>query len=186
MKKKSGSPRDYEVFEKELLPHYRNLYYYACKSIKDPDLAKDVLQDTYARAFQYIDSYEPGTNGLAWVFRILKSTLVNNIRRGKSRGRDDLINYEDAETLGLLSNYSKIGSYYESGTVSKGASDKLVTAFNTLSVKHKTVMILSELYGYNYSEISKILDIPKGTIMSRLHRAKKALRGKLIELGNDD
>ncbi|MEQ9424091.1 MAG: RNA polymerase sigma factor [Cyclobacteriaceae bacterium] len=186
MKERNESKQDYEVFEKEILPHYRNLYYYVCKSIKDPDLAKDILQDAYTLAFKYIDSFEPGTNGLAWIHTILKNTIVNNIRKAKSRGKDDLMNYEVAENFGLLSNYSKSGSYYESNVESKGFGDSLIKAFDTLNSKHKTVMILSELYGYNYAEIARILDTPKGTVMSRLHRAKKTLRTKMLESGTNE
>lgn len=185
MKGLKESKQNYEVFKKEILPHYRNLYLHICKFVRDPELAKDILQDAYMKAFHYIHQYEPGTNGLAWVHTILKNTMISGLRKLKSRGWDDQITYEVAENFGLLSNYAKRGTFHESLIDSGGLGDRLLTAFQTLNPKHRTVMILYELYGYNYAEVGEILGIPDGTVRSRLHRAKKNLKSKFLEIEDE-
>ncbi len=163
-----------EVFDQEILPHYHYLYSYALKSTLDPDFAKDILQDVYTQAFQHLDTYQAGTNSLAWMFRILKNILIKEYHLTKSRGMMVQMEYLEAENAGLL----KL-SYYEPSFQSGDVGDELVTAFNTLNAKFKEVLILHDIHGYDYVEISRIIKIPLGTVRSRLHRARKELRSKL-------
>lgn len=167
-----------DIFNKEFMPHINSIYNFAHKLTSDEDDAKDLVQDTYLKAFRFIASFEKGTNAKAWLFRILKNSFINDFRK-KSR--------QPAKV-----DYSEVESYYNSDdidqditvdlrseTVQHKIGDEVTGAVNSLAVDFRTVIILSDLEGFTYEEMSKILDIPIGTVRSRLHRARNLLKEKL-------
>jgi RNA polymerase sigma factor (sigma-70 family) len=168
------------VFNKEFLPHIDSMYNFAYRLTFDEDEAKDLVQDTFLKAFRFIESFQKGTNAKAWLFRILKNSFINDFRK-KSK-EPSKVDYQEVE------------SYYNSDDVDKTITtdlrvetlrdmmgDEVSNALNSLDVDFRTVIILSDLNGFKYDEMSKILDIPIGTVRSRLHRARKLLREKLLE-----
>lgn len=168
------------VFNKEFLPHIDAMYNFAYRLTFDEDEAKDLVQDTFLKAFRFIESFQEGTNAKAWLFRILKNSFINDFRK-KSK--------EPAKV-----DYQEVESYYNSDDVDKAITtdlrvetlremmgDEVSNALNSLDIDFRTVIILSDLNGFKYDEMSKILDIPIGTVRSRLHRARKLLREKLSE-----
>ncbi len=168
------------VFNKEFLPHIDAMYNFAYRLTFDEDEAKDLVQDTFLKAFRFIESFQEGTNAKAWLFRILKNSFINDFRK-KSK--------EPAKV-----DYQEVESYYNSDGVDKAITtdlrvetlremmgDEVSNALNSLDIDFRTVIILSDLNGFKYDEMSKILDIPIGTVRSRLHRARKLLREKLSE-----
>jgi RNA polymerase sigma-70 factor (ECF subfamily) len=169
------------IFEAELLPHIRSLYHFAYRLTSDEDEANDLVQDTYMKAFRFIKSYESGSNAKAWLFRILKNSFINNYR--KVSKEPNKIDYEEAE------NYLNAGrAAVYSDTIDmrdkmfRGLiGDEVSHALNTLPVDFRTVIILCDIEEFTYEEIAKIIDIPIGTVRSRLHRARKMLREMLIE-----
>ncbi|MEQ9424090.1 MAG: RNA polymerase sigma factor [Cyclobacteriaceae bacterium] len=166
-------PSTYEIFERELLPHYDYLYAYAVRSLRDTDMAKDILQDVYAQAFQYIDRYEAGTNGSAWLFKILRNRLIYEYHKIKAGQRLIRMDFTEAEQAGLLKFSANPASY------SVVVDDLFVVAFNELKAEFKAVLTLHDFHGYDYVEISHILAIPVGTVRSRIYYAKKTLMSKL-------
>jgi RNA polymerase sigma-70 factor (ECF subfamily) len=168
------------IFNQEFMPHINSMYNFAYRLTLDPDDAKDLLQDTYLKAFRFIDSFQQGTNAKAWLFRILKNSFINDYRK-KSK-EPSKVDYQEVET------------YYNSEDVDRQITpdlrvealqdmigDEISTALNTLDVDFRTVIILCDLEGFKYEEMAKILDIPIGTVRSRLHRARNLLKEKLSE-----
>lgn len=167
-----------EVFETEFLPHIDSMYNFAYRLTFDDDDAKDLVQDTYLKAYRFIQSFERGTNAKAWLFRILKNSFINEFRK-KSK-QPAKVDYQEVE------------SYYNSDDVDKAITtdlrveavqdmigDEISNALNSLDVDFRTVIILCDLEGFKYDEMAKILDIPIGTVRSRLHRARNLLKEKL-------
>jgi len=167
------------LFEREMLPHAEALYRFAFKLTSNEDDANDLVQDTYLKAYRFIKSYEKGSNAKAWLFRILKNSFINNYR--KVSKEPNKVDYEEAENFlnTGLSAYSE--SIDLRDKLFRGLiGDEVSTALNALPVDFRTVIILCDIEEFTYEEISKIVDIPIGTVRSRLHRARKMLRDMLL------
>jgi len=171
-----------KVFDQEFMPHIDSMYNFAFRLTFDEDDAKDLVQETYLKAYRFIDSFQEGTNAKAWLFRILKNSFINEFRR-KSK-EPTKVDYQEVE------------DYYDSdaaeGTLTTDLrveslrgmmGDEVSNALNSLDVDFRTVIILCDIEGFKYDEMAKILDIPIGTVRSRLHRARNLLRDKLSKYG---
>ena len=144
----------------------------------DEDDANDLVQDTYLKAYRFFDSYEPGTNAKAWLFRILKNSFINEFRK-KSK-QPTKVDYSDLEhTYNSEDADSNKTVDLRTETERDKIGDEVATALNALDVDFRTAIILCDLEGFTYEEMSKILDIPIGTVRSRLHRARNLLKEKL-------
>jgi RNA polymerase sigma-70 factor (ECF subfamily) len=156
------------------------MYNFAYRLTLDQDDSKDLVQDTYLKAYRFIESFQQGTNAKAWLFRILKNSFINDYRK-KSK-EPSKVDYQEVE------------SYYNSEEVDRQITpdlrvealkdmigDEISNALNSLDVDFRTVIILCDLEGFKYDEMAKILDIPIGTVRSRLHRARNLLKEKLSE-----
>lgn len=169
-----------ELFANEFMPHISSMYNFGYRLTLDADDAKDLVQDTYLKAYRFIESFQRGTNAKAWLFRILKNSFINDYRK-KSK-EPSKVDYQEVE------------SYYNSDDVDRQITpdlrveslkdmigDEISNALNSLDVDFRTVIILCDLEGFKYEEMAKILDIPIGTVRSRLHRARNLLKEKLSE-----
>ena len=169
-----------DIFNGEFMPHIRAMYNFGFRLTLDRDDAKDLVQDTYLKAYRFIESFQKGTNAKAWLFRILKNSFINDYRK-KSK-EPSKVDYQEVET------------YYNSEEVDRQITpdlrveslkdmigDEISNALNSLDVDFRTVIILSDLEEFKYEEMAKILDIPIGTVRSRLHRARNLLKEKLSE-----
>ncbi len=169
-----------EIFNEEFLPHINSMYNFGYRLTLDRDDAKDLVQDTYLKAYRFIESFQKGTNAKAWLFRILKNSFINDYR--KKTKEPSKVDYQEVET------------YYNSEEVDRQITpdlrveslkdmigDEISNALNSLDVDFRTVIILCDLEGFKYEEMAKILDIPIGTVRSRLHRARNLLKEKLTQ-----
>ncbi len=167
-----------EVFETEFLPHIDSMYNFAYRLTFDEDDAKDLVQDTYLKAYRFIQSFERGTNAKAWLFRILKNSFINDFRK-KSK-QPAKVDYQEVESYYNSEDIDKsITTDLRVDTVQDMIGDEISNALNSLDVDFRTVIILCDLEGFKYDEMAKILDIPIGTVRSRLHRARNLLKEKL-------
>ncbi|MCG8310389.1 MAG: sigma-70 family RNA polymerase sigma factor [Cytophagales bacterium] len=168
----------YKIFESEFLPHIEAMYNFAFRITYDEDMAKDLLQDTYYKAFKFIDSFHEGTNAKAWLFRILKNSFINEFR--KKNKEPSMVDYQEVETYYNSDDVNEvITSDLRVEVLQDMIGDEVSNALNALAVDFRIVIILCDLEGFTYEEMSKILDIPIGTVRSRLHRARNLLREKL-------
>lgn len=171
------------IFEREFLPHMEAMYNFAFRITYDEDMAKDLLQDTYYKAYRFIESFQAGTNAKAWLFRILKNSFINEFRK-KSK-EPVKIDYQDVETYYNSDDVNEVITNDLRVEVLQGMiGDEVSNALNALAVDFRIVIILCDLEGFTYEEMSKILDIPIGTVRSRLHRARNLLREKLKTYAN--
>lgn len=170
-----------KVFEKEFYPHITALYNFAFRLTLQEDDANDLVQDTYLKAFRFIDSYLVGTNAKAWLFKILKNSFINNFRRKTKQ--PEKVDYESIEPF-----YNNTDDGEVAGSVTTDlrtemfgsmVGDEVAGALNSLPVDFRVIILLCDLEGFTYEEIAKIIDIPIGTVRSRLHRARHMLKDKL-------
>lgn len=169
-----------EVFETELLPHIDALKTFAYHLTYDEDDANDLVQETYMKAHRFIERYIQGTNAKAWLFKILKNAYINHYRkRSKQPTRvdfEDIVNYHDSDD-------SKVAGYTDlrEELFADMMGDEITIAINSLPIDFRTVVLLCDVEGFTYEEISKIIDVPIGTVRSRLFRARNMLKEKLKE-----
>jgi len=168
------------LFEHELLPHADALYNFAYHLTYNEEDANDLVQDTFMKAFRFINSYEQGTNAKAWLFKILKNGFINEYRKKAKQPNkvdyEDIVAYQDADE-------EKGGVVFDlrEDIFDGMMGDEITVALNNLPIDFKTVILLCDIEGFTYEEISKIIDIPIGTVRSRLHRARNMLKESLKE-----
>lgn len=168
------------IFNQEFMPHINAMYNFAYRLTLDSDDAKDLLQDTYLKAYRFIDSFQQGTNAKAWLFRILKNSFINDYRK-KSK-EPSKVDYQEVETFYNSEDVDRqITPDLRVEALQDMIGDEISVALNSLDVDFRTVIILCDLEGFKYEEMAKILDIPIGTVRSRLHRARNLLKEKLSE-----
>ncbi len=176
-KKYSDKEKD-EVFNGEFMPHIDVLYNFAHRLTFDEDDAKDLVQETYMKSYRFINSFQQGTNAKAWLFRILKNSFINNYR--KKRKEPVKVDYQEVESYYNSEKANKsITSDLRVDSLKGMLGDEITIALNSLAVDFRTVIILCDLEDFTYEEMAKILDIPIGTVRSRLHRARNLLKEKL-------
>lgn len=172
------------LFEKEFMPLLDSLYNFAYRLTLDEDDANDLVQETFLKAYRFFGSYEQGTNAKAWLFRILKNSFINDFRK-KSK-EPSKVDYNEVESFYNSDDVDEnITADLRVDSVSEMIGDEVATALNTLAVDFRTIIILCDLEGFTYEEMSKILDIPIGTVRSRLHRARNLLKDKLKNYATD-
>ncbi|MDX2196599.1 MAG: sigma-70 family RNA polymerase sigma factor [Cytophagales bacterium] len=165
-------------FEQDFLPLLKHAYNFAYRLTFDQDSAKDLVQDTYIKAFRFYGSYQKGTNAKAWLFRILKNTFINDYRK-KSKEPPKYDYQEIEEYFNAEGATVEPDKHLKVEDVNDMMGDELTTALNSLQDDFREIIILCDLEDFKYDEIAEILNIPVGTVRSRLHRARNALKMKI-------
>lgn len=163
-----------QLFEQEFLPHIDSLYNFAYFLSQNEEDAKDLLQETYLKAYKYSTYYTKGTNAKAWLLRILKNTFINDYRKRSKRPQQvdfDEAYQEDVEEQATIDLRQELFSNL--------IGDEITKALNSLDVDYRVIILLCDVEGFKYEEIATIMDVPIGTVRSRLHRARKLLKDKL-------
>ena len=181
IKRKDNSKLQHTEFDTEFLPHADALYNFAFRLTHNVDDANDLVQEAFMKAYRFINSYEKGTNAKAWLFRILKNGFINDYRK-KSK-QPSKVDYNEVESYYNSEDGESVQSTSDMRTESTKdkMGDEVAIALSSLDIEFRTIIILSDLEGFKYEEMAKILDIPIGTVRSRLHRARGLLKDKLEE-----
>ena len=173
---------DQDVFAEQAMEYMPQLYSTALRMTRNASDAEDLVQETYLKAYRGFAGFEEGTNLRAWLFRILTNTYINSYRSKKRR--PDETELDEVEDFYL---YRRMGGL-EAARASRSAEDELMDYFTDAEVQaaidalpetYRLAVLLSDVDGLSYKEIAEDLDIPIGTVMSRLHRGRKALQKQL-------
>lgn len=166
------------IFEEELFPHIDALKTFAYHLTYNEDDANDLVQETYLKAHRFIDKYIQGTNAKAWLFKILKNAYINEYRKKSKRPTkvdfEDIVSYQNSENVGSFKYVDLREELFQNMM-----GDEVTIAINSLPIDFRTVLLLCDIEGFTYEEISKIIDVPIGTVRSRLFRARNLLKDKL-------
>jgi RNA polymerase sigma-70 factor (ECF subfamily) len=177
----SGSIRErHSEFEAEALPHMDLLYNFALRTTGNADDARDLLQETFMKAYRFWSKYEKGTNIRAWLFRIMKNSYINRYR--KETREPDKVDYGDIENFydsirASVTDTNDLQEKFYGGLL----GDEVTKALQNLPEEFRTVVILCDIEGLTYEEIAEFLECPIGTVRSRLHRGRKLLQVELFE-----
>ncbi len=175
---------DQQDFAEQAMEYAPQLYSAALRMTRNRADAEDLVQEAYLRGFRSFHTFQDGTNLRAWLFRILTNAYINKYR-AKQR-RPDETDLGDLEDLYL---YKRVGSM-ETAALSLSAEDQFLDLFTDDEVKSslenlpenfRIPVLLADVDGFAYKEIAEMLDIPIGTVMSRLHRGRKAMQRALYD-----
>ncbi len=163
-----------------MLPYMEMLYSYGVYMTGDRDEANDLLQETFLKAFRFFDKFEAGTNAKAWLYRIMRNTYINEYRRVKRL--PDIVEYDEHVSHYKMVNGETIGpDDIRKKVDGEMFDDDIAGAIASLPEKFKSVVILRDVEDLPYEEIASALEIPIGTVRSRLHRARVLLFDALKE-----
>ena len=163
-----------------ILPLSNRLYRYAYRLAHNERDAEDLVQDTLLRAYAKFDQYQSGTSPLAWLLVILRSIFINKYRKKKREG--NVISFEDVSSGEDRIVYQDLPEKPDEVLFRNTLDSELRDALQALPAHYLDVILLVDMEDFSYREAGEILNIPAGTIMSRLHRARKILQGQLQEL----
>ena len=166
-----------ESFEREALVHLDALYRVALRLTNNAADADDLVQETMLKAYRAWDQYEKGTNAKGWLLTILRHAFINEYRRRTRHPENvDLDTIEPFAVFGEVQDDDPQGAFFD-----KIVDDEVLREIDKLPEAFRETLVLSDVEGMSYQEIAKILEIPVGTVKSRLFRARKVLQGRLYD-----
>jgi RNA polymerase sigma-70 factor (ECF subfamily) len=177
-----------EQFTSDAMQYAPQLFSTALRMTRNRSDAEDLVQETYIKGWRSFHTFQEGTNLRAWLFRIMTNTYINKYNAKKRKGTE--VELDDVEELFL---YKRLGSIDQS-QLSSSAEDQMLELFTDDEVKgaleslpedFRIPVLLSDVDGFSYKEIGEMLEIPMGTVMSRLHRGRKAMQKMLYEYARD-
>jgi RNA polymerase sigma-70 factor (ECF subfamily) len=177
-----------EKFTSDAMQYAPQLFSTALRMTRNRSDAEDLVQETYIKGWRSFHTFQEGTNLRAWLFRIMTNTYINKYNAQKRKGTE--VELDDVEVLFL---YKRLGSIDQS-QLSSSAEDQMLDLFTDDEVKgaleslpedFRIPVLLSDVDGFSYKEIAEMLEIPMGTVMSRLHRGRKAMQKMLYEYARE-
>jgi RNA polymerase sigma-70 factor (ECF subfamily) len=175
-----------ERFERDVLPLLPNLYAAALRMTRNPADAEDVVQDTYLRAYRGFATFKEGTNLKAWLYRILTNSYINTYRKKQREpqtveGPDDIDEWYLYDRLGARN----VELSAETEVLDRIPDQAVKQALESLPENFRMPVLLADVEGFTYQEIADIMETPIGTVMSRLHRGRKALQKALWDTAKE-
>ena len=177
-----------EQFTADAMQYAPQLFSTALRMTRNRSDAEDLVQETYVKGWRSFRTFQEGTNLRAWLFRIMTNTYINKYNAAKRKGTE--VELDDVEELFL---YKRLGSIDQS-KLSSSAEDQMLNLFTDDEVKNaleslpedfRIPVLLSDVDGFSYKEIAEMLEIPMGTVMSRLHRGRKIMQKMLYEYARE-
>jgi RNA polymerase sigma-70 factor, ECF subfamily len=173
-------------FERDVMPLLPSLYAAALRMTRNPTDAEDLVQETYLRAYRGFGGFQEGTNLKAWLYRILTNNFINTYRK-KQREPQTVEGPEDLDEWYL---YDRLGGRNvelsaETEVLDRMPDEAVKAALESLPENFRLPVLLADVEGFSYKEIAEIMDTPIGTVMSRLHRGRKALQRALWETAKE-
>ena len=173
--------RDRARFEEEALELADQAYRVARRLTGSREEAEDLVQETYARAFRSWRSYSPGTNMRAWLLRILTNLNVDRGRRIQRTPQTQPLEEGDYYLANKVASAAGEEALEQEQVVERMSQDSIVNALSEIQPQFRDVVVLVDIGDFTYADAAQILDVPIGTVMSRLHRGRRALKQKLAE-----
>jgi RNA polymerase sigma-70 factor, ECF subfamily len=175
-----------ERFERDVIPLLPSLYGAAMRLTRNPADAEDLIQETYLRAFRGFAGFQEGTNLKAWLYRILTNSFINTYRKKQREpqtvdGPDDLDEWYLFDRLGA----QNVEVSAESEVLDRMPDEDVKRALESIPENFRMAVLLADVEGFSYKEIAEIMDVPIGTVMSRLHRGRKALEKALWDTAKE-
>lgn len=177
-----------ETFSVDAMQYAPQLFSTALRMTRNRTDAEDLVQETFIKAWRAFDSYQQGTNLRAWLFRIMTNTYINKYNAQLRKPLETEL--DEVEELYL---FKRLGAFDQS-KINQSAEDQMLELFTDEEVKNaieelpegfRIPLLMSDVEGFSYKEIAEIIDVPIGTVMSRLHRGRKAMQKMLYDYAKE-
>src|SRR5436305_15275921 len=173
-------------FEKAAMPFVDALYNTAYRMTRNAEDAEDLVQETYLKAYRYYDKFEERTNFKAWLFKIMKNTFINNYRkRQQAPALSDFAEIEESFENQVSEDAAKQIKNPEEELLENVLDEDVQRALDKLPPDYRMVVIRADLEGFSYKEIADILEVPVGTVMSRLYRGRRLPEQAMLEFARE-
>ncbi len=173
-------------FEKLAMPLVDSLYNTAYRMTRNAEDAEDLVQETYLKGYKFFHRFEPGTNLKAWLFKILKNTFINSYRKNqKVPPQSDFADIEDAFESRVSDEAPQRVKSPEQELLKNVLDEEVKRALDELPDDYRMAVLLADLEGFSYKEIAEILDVPLGTVMSRLYRGRKLMEEAMLRYARE-
>lgn len=186
LKRFFGKKDEHAEFEETAMPHADALFGAAMRMTRDRSQAEDLVQETLLRAFRFWHKFQRGTNIKAWLFRIQTNLFINRYRKKQNESKvmdgrsvDDMLDRFAAEES------TWIPTDVREDFLKQVLGDEVIEALDKLPFEFRMTVLLADMHDFSYKEIAEVLECPVGTVMSRLHRARKMLQAQLFEYAVD-
>ena len=166
------------------LPFRDQLYKSALRMTRSAEDAEDLIQETFLKAYKYYGRFSEGTNLKAWLFKIMKNTFINTYRKRKLQpSKVDFDDVREGLEETLMERGSVVNSNPEEGFLFEEVDHEVRETLVSLPYDYKMVVLLADLEGFAYKEIAEMLEVPVGTVMSRLYRGRRMMERALLSFG---
>jgi RNA polymerase sigma-70 factor, ECF subfamily len=173
-------------FEAAAMPFVDALYNTAYRMTRNAEDAQDLVQETYLKAYRYYDKFEEGTNFKAWLFKIMKNTFINNYRKKQQMPvHSDFADIEESFETQVAEDAVRQIKNPEQELLENVLDQDVQQAMDKLPPDYRMVVLLADLEGFSYKEIAEILEVPVGTVMSRLYRGRRLMEASMLEFARE-
>ena len=167
---------DQADFETDAMEYAPQLYSAALRMTRNPADAEDIVQETFLKAYRAYETFTAGTNLKAWLYRILTNTYINKYRKQQRRPSEvELGELQDIYLFKRVGEHSGASRSAEEDMLDEFVDEDIIEALESLPDNFRMPVLLADVEGFSYKEIAEMLDIPIGTVMSRLYTARKHL-----------
>jgi len=173
-------------FEAAAMPFVDALYNTAYRMTRNAEDAEDLVQEAYLKAYKYYDKFEEGTNFKAWLFKIMKNTFINNYRKKQQAPpQSDFADIEESFETQVSEDAGKKIKNPEEELLENVLDEDIQRSIDELPPDYRMVVLLADLENFSYKEIAEILEVPVGTVMSRLYRGRRLLEKVMLDYARD-
>lgn len=180
---RSGDQRAFRLLVER---YQKKVYAVALGMLKDKEEAMDVTQEAFVKVYKYLDHFKGDSSFYTWLYRITSNICIDAIRKRQGGGRGEQVEFDetvamDTSEANIGSLGSRLGTNPQKSALRKELAEKIQQALQQVPEKHRAILLMREVEGLSYEDLSRVLDIPKGTVMSRLFHARAKVQKILSE-----